>query len=878
MNTLFTSYKKVLPFIFLAIVVVGFNINLDLNSASVSFAPAVAEACCGDDDNGGGPDDPIPQPPITCDMQANRTSIVRGESAVLTWTTANASTVNLLRANGNNPSVSANGSETVSPNSTFTFVITASGWGQTVECPVRITVTQPPAPVCELNIDRSQITIGESARLSWTSQNAVSASLNWNIGNVSLNGNRNVTPTQIGERTYTLTVRNSAGVERNCRVQVTVTEAPAIPVPVCELNANPTSINAGGSSQLSWTSQNAVSARINQGIGNVALNGNRTVNPGTTTTYTMTVTNSAGVTATCARTITVTPSSTAPVCESFTASPTTINRGNSSTLNWTSRNANSATINNGVGSVSVNGSINVSPLTTTTYTLRLTGTGGTVTCPVTVTVQVPGQTFTCENNVNFSASPRSITRGDSTTLNWSTTGVTSLYFDRGINATSLSGSVTVSPSSDTTYTMRASNGSRTISCPVTVNVSTGGGGGGGGGGYILPRCEINASVTKVNSGGAVKLTWTSRNADDIVVKDNRGNTLVDSHGKRSSVVRDLLNDNITVYPTRDTTYTVTVNRGSRDRDCSVNVRVTNDLIVKEIRDQKPVVTGISLTEVPYTGFEAGPFMTLAFYMILVLWALYLAYILVIRRTPAFASIATDAPTNPDLGQSAQPSAFVTTTATPNFHAPAVAATAVAGVQHGYGGGVVNDDVATEVENRAHAEHVLFSGEAMRYFMETTNPNNRMSVLDSVLEEAKASYPAEDGWVVLNYERLMKTCEACVAKTQSTPTPSFAPTTTNIGNSSLAEAIVTGNIVAAYQMIGNRPMIALADTAADLDALYRAKQGADVTVSKLLAHADVKTEQLHDAISALTGALDGTYTNEAEAVKMAIMKAVKAIHG
>jgi len=73
------------------------------------------------------------------------------------------------------------------------------------------------------------------------------------------------------------------------------------------------------------------------------------------------------------------------------------------------------------------------------------------------------------------------------------------------------------------------------------------------------------------------------------------------------------------------------------------------------------------------------------------------------------------------------------------------------------------------------------------------------------------------------------------------------------------------------------MIALTDAAADLDALYRAKQGADVTVSKMLAHADVKSEQLHNAINALTSALDGTYTDEAEAVKMAIMKAVKALN-
>jgi hypothetical protein len=619
-----------------------------------------------------------------------------------------------------------------------------------------------------------------------------------------------------------------------------------------------------------------VTAYINQGIGNVALNGNRNVHPGVTTTYTLTVKNSAGVEKTCATTITVTKVPTSPVCESFSASPRVIDRGERSTLSWATKNATSVVISHGVGSVSRNGSISVSPLRDTTYELTVYGNNGTeVSCHTTVIVE-DDEDFTCENNVDFYASPRSIDEGEETTLYWSTTGVTSLYFNRDISSTRLDGSEDVSPDSDTTYTMYASNGSRTISCSVTVEVDEDNGGGGGG--STRPTCELDASDTRINRGDAVRLTWETRNAYDVVLEDNHGRTYIDSNGQRSSVVDDLLDDSLTVYPTRDTTYTLTAERGSSDRECIVKVRVDDDnIIVNEIRDQKPIVTGISLIEVPYTGFEAGPFLTLAFYMLLVLWALYLAYVLVIRRTPAFASIATDTPTNPDLGQTVQPTAFVETTVAPNFHVPAAASVAVAGLQYGYGG-VVNDEAATEVENRAHAAHVLFSGDAMRYFMDTTNTNNRMSVLDTVLEEAKASYPAEDGWVVLNEERLAQTCTTCFANKSVTATPSFTPSTATVGNSSLAEAIVTGNIVAAYQLIGNRPMIALADTAADLDALYRAKQGADVTVSKLLAHADVKTEQLHNAIAALTGALDGTYTDEAEAVKMAIMKAVKAIHG
>lgn len=80
------------------------------------------------------------------------------------------------------------------------------------------------------------------------------------------------------------------------------------------------------------------------------------------------------------------------------------------------------------------------------------------------------------------------------------------------------------------------------------------------------------------------------------------------------------------------------------------------------------------------------------------------------------------------------------------------------------------------------------------------------------------------------------------------------------------------------MIGNRPMFALADAAADLDAVYRNRKGGDVQVSNLLVAEteNLSDEKIKNMISALTGALDGTYTDEASAVKVAIMKAVKEV--
>lgn len=72
----------------------------------------------------------------------------------------------------------------------------------------------------------------------------------------------------------------------------------------------------------------------------------------------------------------------------FSANPTSIAPGASSTLSWTSSNATSLTIDNGVGAVTPvgGGSVNVSPATTTTYTATISGPGGATVRQATVTV------------------------------------------------------------------------------------------------------------------------------------------------------------------------------------------------------------------------------------------------------------------------------------------------------------------------------------------------------------------------------------------------------------------------------------------------------------------------------------------------------------
>jgi hypothetical protein len=75
-----------------------------------------------------------------------------------------------------------------------------------------------------------------------------------------------------------------------------------------------------------------------------------------------------------------------PPSVSFNVSPSSIEKGESSSLSWDSLRAESAHIDSGIGAVAVDGSIPVSPQHTTTYTLTVTGPAGSANARVTVQV------------------------------------------------------------------------------------------------------------------------------------------------------------------------------------------------------------------------------------------------------------------------------------------------------------------------------------------------------------------------------------------------------------------------------------------------------------------------------------------------------------
>jgi peptidoglycan-associated lipoprotein len=82
------------------------------------------------------------------------------------------------------------------------------------------------------------------------------------------------------------------------------------------------------------------------------------------------------------------PPAAAPTV-SLKATPSFITTGQSSTLSWTSQNATSLELTPGIGTVAAEGSTQVSPTESTTYTITATGPGGTASDSARVTVGAP---------------------------------------------------------------------------------------------------------------------------------------------------------------------------------------------------------------------------------------------------------------------------------------------------------------------------------------------------------------------------------------------------------------------------------------------------------------------------------------------------------
>jgi uncharacterized cupredoxin-like copper-binding protein len=161
---------------------------------------------------------------------------------------------------------------------------------------------------------------------------------------------------------------------------------------------------------------------------------------------------------------------------------------------------------------------------------------------VTVTVNQPP-------SITFSASPTTITPGQSSTLTWITTNATSVTIDQGIGAQALTGSMIVSPGATTTYTLTATGAGGTRTATTTVTVSAPG----------LPQVSFTASPATIAAGGTSTLSWATANATSVAID--------------SGIGAKPLNGSMPVSPAATTTYTLTATGAGGTKTATATVTI-----------------------------------------------------------------------------------------------------------------------------------------------------------------------------------------------------------------------------------------------------------------------------------------------------------------
>ena len=556
-------------------------------------------------------------------------------------------------------------------------------------------------------------------------------------------------------------------------------------------------------------------------------------------------------------------------CVFLSASATTITPGQSVALSWETVNATSITINHGIGVVTptASGSIVVNPTTSTTYVATVTGATGSVNCEAAVTVSsTPPPPAQC---VFLTGTPSVINAGDPVNLTWKTLNATAISIDNGVGSVTpvAEGSVIVHPTGNTTYVATVTGATGSVNCQTSVVVTTIEQG---------PACvSLTASASRIRSGDPVTLTWITTNAASISIDNGIG------------AVTPVGIGSVVVNPTANTTYTASVPGAVSNPGCQATVEIETGggsctsncgggggggnprphvllSALKAPADQSFVY----LSQIPYTGLDLGPWGTALYWIMLVLWSLAAAYLIFFNALPlAYRKV-------------------------------------------GVFGGSVREVLKQPVVTYAPAmvavtEHVAHSA-----------PVHEPSA-PAVVDETPSAYQAHDGFrsfaagSMLTIDDIVKGLarEAQVRPTasahdirpdflaqeepvmQAEPLPAYvpeAPATVSPFNEDVRtfiESLLKGDRDAVFGTIrgitrtGGDSEAFLTHAVCALDDAYRARVDGSVCHPDILAvTADCHPSFLERMVTALTTAVDGSYSTGVTGVKLAVTRALAIANG
>lgn len=202
-----------------------------------------------------------------------------------------------------------------------------------------------------------------------------------------------------------------------------------------------------------------------------------------------------------------------PVIELFEARPDTLAPGETASLWWRTRLATAVRITDAAGATidlegkdPAAGSVEISPMGSTTYTLHAEGAGKTATAEVVVTVE---GSPTVEH---FAAVPAKITPGQSSTLTWRVKEAGHLRIETEdevlVDTTAdFSSNLEVQPDRTTTYTLTATFGDAETTATATLQVEP-----------TIDSFDLEGTGP-VAPGTEIPLTWTTRGAERLTLSN-----------------------------------------------------------------------------------------------------------------------------------------------------------------------------------------------------------------------------------------------------------------------------------------------------------------------------------------------------------------------
>ena len=303
---------------------------------------------------------------------ANPSTIASGSSSTLNWSTTNCASVTISNLGYNVPTV---GSQLVYPTQTTTYTLKAydsNGGNQTRSVTITVRQNTQTCSIDNFTADPQSINSGGSSILNWKTTNCISVSLDY--AEIQTSGSKEVHPTQT--TTYTLRA-NSTNEATQTRTTTVIVNNNTNSCTIKSFYADPTNITSDESSILYWETENCNSVSLDGT--EVSTSSHKTVSPNSTQTYTLRASGASIVfnnTKTAQATVYVDENNNLKCSiDSYTASDTKIKEGDHVNLKWRTSNCDKISISNLDNNLPEDGSDNVYPRQTTTYTLRASGNG-----------------------------------------------------------------------------------------------------------------------------------------------------------------------------------------------------------------------------------------------------------------------------------------------------------------------------------------------------------------------------------------------------------------------------------------------------------------------------------------------------------------------